>query len=190
LTKLEIYDQIDDYTGVFNARFFVQDTDLEMSRAKRYQTIFSVAEVDFPVAPLQTLTRRQRKGIRRELGRLLQEAVRTVDRPVHGFDGTRHNFAVVLPETGVEGARIFTERLAERMAAYLRDRGVQITNEEVRSEHLTFPDDGEERIQALRERFADIDHHEHPKEKTIASATRPPDGAGGPAGGGGTPPQA
>ena len=186
LTKLEVYDQIDDYTGVYNARFFVQDTDLEMSRAKRYQTIFSIASVDFPAAPLQGLSRRQRKGIRRELGRLLQEAVRTVDRPVHGFDGARHNFAVVLPETGVEGSRIFTERLAERMAAYLRDRGVQITNEEVRAEHVTFPDDGEERVQTLRQRFAAIDKHEHPQDKTTASAARPSDGppAGGPGAGG------
>lgn len=178
LTKLEVYDQIDDYTGLFNARFFVQDTDLEMSRAKRYQTIFSIAAVDFPVAPLEGLSRRRRKSIRRDLGRLLQEAVRTVDRPVHGFEGTRHSFAVVLPETGVEGSRIFTERLAERMAGYLRDRGIQMTNEDVRSEHVTYPDDGEARIQELRQRFAGIDRHEHPQEKTTASATRPPEGRG------------
>jgi GGDEF domain-containing protein len=178
LTKLEIYDQIDDYTGLFNARFFVQDTDLEISRAKRYQTIFSVAAVDFPVEPLEKLSQRQRKSIRRELGRMLQEAVRAVDRPVHGYEGTRHSFAVVLPETGVEGSRIFTERLAERMAAYLRDRGVPITAEDVRSEHVTYPDDGEGRMQQLRERFAEIDRHEHPQEKTTASATQaPPSGA-------------
>lgn len=185
LMKLEVYDQIDDYTGIYNARFFVQDTDLEMSRAKRYQTIFSISVVDFPVAPLASLSRRQRKGIRREVGRLLQEAVRTVDRPVHGFDGTRHNFAVVLPETGVEGSRIFTERLAERMAAYLRDRGVEITSDDVRAEHVTFPDDGEERVQVLRQRFAEIDRHEHPQEKTTASATSR-SSSGGPTGGGPT----
>lgn len=178
LTKLEIYDQIDDYTGLFNARFFVQDTDLEMSRAKRYQTLFSVAVVDLPVGPLEGLSRRQRKGTRREMGRLLKEAVRTVDRPVHGFDGTRHSFAVVLPETGVEGARIFTERLAERMTAYLRDRGVPIAAEDVRSDHVTYPDDGDDRIQGLRERFAEIDRHEHPQEKATASATRSPPGPG------------
>jgi hypothetical protein len=39
LGKLELYDQIDDATGLFNARFFVQDSGLEVSRADRYQTI-------------------------------------------------------------------------------------------------------------------------------------------------------
>src|SRR6266550_4760763 len=36
LTKLDLYDQIDDDTGLFNARYFLQDTDLEMSRARRF----------------------------------------------------------------------------------------------------------------------------------------------------------
>src|SRR5438270_8704353 len=50
LTKLDLYDQIDDETGLFNARYFLQDTDLEMSRARRYQTIFSVSLVDLPAS--------------------------------------------------------------------------------------------------------------------------------------------
>src|SRR3982751_4392854 len=52
LTKLDLYDQIDDDTGLFNARYFLQDTDLEMSRARRYQTIFSVSLVDLPASAL------------------------------------------------------------------------------------------------------------------------------------------
>ena len=173
LTKLELYDQIDDRTGLFNARFFVQDTDLEMSRAKRYQTIFSIATMSFPGRPFQNVSPRQRKGIQRDAGRLLQEAVRAVDRPVHGFDGNRHNFAVVLPETGVEGSRIFTERLAERMVAYLRDRGVHLTSEDVAVEHVTYPEDGEDRVEALRRRFADIDRHEHPQDAAAPATDEP-----------------
>lgn len=170
LTKLDLYDQIDDYTGLFNARFFVQDTDLEVSRSRRYQTIFSVSLVEFPVAPLQTLTRRQRQTIRKELGRMLQEAVRTVDRAVHGFDGTLHRFACVLPETGAEGARIFTERLAERLHQYLVQRGVSIGPDGVSSTSITYPDDGEDAIQAMRRTFADIDRHEHPEAAPVLPA--------------------
>src|SRR5205807_96489 len=48
LTKLDLYDQVDDDTGLYNARFFLQDTDLEVSRSRRYQTIFSVTVVDVP----------------------------------------------------------------------------------------------------------------------------------------------
>ncbi|MFN2526520.1 MAG: GGDEF domain-containing protein [Actinomycetota bacterium] len=173
LTKLELYDQIDDYTGLFNARFFVQDTDLEVSRSRRYQTIFSISLVDFPVAPLQTLTRRQRQTIRKELGRMLQDAVRTVDRAVHGFDGTIHRFACVLPETGVEGARIFTERLADRLHQYLVQRGVSIERDRVGATSITYPDDGDEAIQALRRTFAEIDRVEHPEAATGQSTTPP-----------------
>src|SRR5438309_2970004 len=75
LTKLDLYDQIDDVTGLFNARYFLQDTDLEMSRASRYQTIFSVSVVDVPAAPLDDMGWRRRRTALRQLGRLLSESV-------------------------------------------------------------------------------------------------------------------
>src|SRR5438270_302451 len=62
LTKLDLYDQIDDATGLFNARYFLQDTDLEMSRARRYQTIFSIAVVDVPAAGLDGMGWRKRRN--------------------------------------------------------------------------------------------------------------------------------
>src|SRR3546814_5145723 len=37
LTKLELYDEVDDETGLYNARHLLQQTDLEMERAKRYE---------------------------------------------------------------------------------------------------------------------------------------------------------
>ncbi len=163
LTKLELYDQIDDATGLFNARFFVQDTDLELSRSKRYQTIFSVVEVSFPNAGLDGLSRRHRATLQRDLGRLLQEAVRTVDRAVHGFDGERDRFAVVLPETGREGASIFVERLAERIARFLAERKFHVSEGDIGRRSVTFPDDGEEGIEALRAEFREIDRFEHPE---------------------------
>src|SRR5437588_5308051 len=62
LTKLDLYDQIDDDTGLFNARYFLQDTDLEMSRARRYQTIFSVALVDIPASAFDEQGWRRRRN--------------------------------------------------------------------------------------------------------------------------------
>ncbi len=170
LTKLELYDQIDDETGLFNARFFVQDTELEMSRSRRYQTIFSVVVVDFPGDGMQRLSRRQRSAVQRDLGRMLQEAVRTVDRPVHGFDGERHRFAVVLPETGKEGARIFVERLGERIQRFLEERKVRLSEGDVARHTVTFPGDGDEAIEQLRTEFRAIDRYEHPAEATEATA--------------------
>jgi GGDEF domain-containing protein len=163
LTKLELYDQIDDTTGLYNARFFVQDTDLEMSRSQRYQTLFSVAVVDLPVKALEALGRRRRSVVLKGLGRMLQTAVRTVDRPVHTSDGKSHWFGVVLPETGPEGARVFTERLADRVAEYVNSRGGQIAADEVKRHHATFPED-DERLEELRNRFAAVDRLEHPEQ--------------------------
>lgn len=168
LDKLELYDQIDDHTGLYNARFFVQDTELEISRSKRYQTIFSVVRVTFPSAGMLGLQRRQRVAIRRDLGRMLKEAVRTMDRAAHGFDGTRHNFAIVLPETGQEGANIFVNRLADRMYTFLTERKVQVSEEEVTRQAVTYPDDGDEAMEALRTEFRAIDAHEHPESAQAA----------------------
>src|SRR5947209_19538227 len=107
LTKLDLYDQIDDETGLFNARYFLQDTDLEMSRARRYQTIFSISSVDFPGSALDDMGWRKRRSTLSQLGQLLADSVRTVDRAVHAHDGDRHRILVVLPETAGDGAQVF-----------------------------------------------------------------------------------
>ena len=170
LTKLELYDQIDDQTNLFNARFFVQDTELELSRSKRYQTIFSIVEVSFPGSGLDALPRRQRASIMRETGRMLKEAVRTVDRPVHGFDGSRHRFAIVLPETSQEGAGIFRDRLAERLSGFLSERRFHIDAGDIEKRSVTFPDDGEEAIEAMRSEYRAIDRVEHPESEGSPSS--------------------
>lgn len=163
IVKLELYDQIDDTTGLYNARFFVQDTDLEMSRSKRYQTIFSVAVVAIPTSSFDSMGRRRSKAALRDIGRLLGHAVRTVDRCVHAVDGDTHRFAVVLPETGREGAGIFTQRLTRRMVEFVDKRGGSIRSEQIEERALTYPDD-EGELEALRARFSEIDAAEHPPQ--------------------------
>ncbi len=169
LEKLDVYDQVDDDTGLFNARFLVQDTDLEMNRATRYKTFFSVCMVELPAGPLDALTRRKRTTLLRELGGQLNEAVRAVDRAVHARDGSVHRFAVVCPETGTEGAQVFASRLAERVGAFVRSRGVDLADGELVSVACTYPgDDG--RLASLREQFAAIDRSEHPEHPVAPSS--------------------
>ena len=160
LTKLELYDQIDDDTGLFNARFFIQDSELEMSRADRYQTLFSVGIVDVPADALYQLGRRQRDRVLRDLGRLLRDSVRTVDRAVHVRHDNNHRLLVMLPETAREGANIFTSRLAENISQWLGGKGARI-EDGLTNTSLTFPDD-KEAIEALRNDFKAIDRGEHP----------------------------
>jgi GGDEF domain-containing protein len=162
LAKLELYDQIDDSTGLYNARFFVEDTDLEMSRSTRYNTIFSVAVADIPAVSIDRLSRRQRASVLRSLGGLLQRSVRNVDRPVFATDRARHRIAVVLPETGAEGARVFAERLAARIAELLGQAGA------VEHLALTYPGD-DERLVELRREFEAIDRAEHPEAAELSS---------------------
>lgn len=162
LTKLELYDQIDDATGLYNARFFVQDLDLEMSRSRRYQTLFSVAMVEVPNSTLEPLARRPRARLIRELGRLLGDSVRTVDRAAHAAGAGGHYFAAILPETGAEGASIFTERLAEKVGAYIARQGASLPPEGLQSISATFPGD-DALLGVLKEEFEAIDRAEHPE---------------------------
>lgn len=163
LEKLDVYDQVDDDTGLLNARFFLQDTDLEMARAGRYQTFFSVCAVELPSGPVDALPRRKRTALLRDLGGQLHEAVRSVDRAVHARDGSVHRFAVICPETGAEGARVFASRLAERVGAFARSRGVALPDGELVWLACTYPGDDDERLGSLRAQFAAIDRSEHPE---------------------------
>jgi GGDEF domain-containing protein len=162
LTKLELYDQIDDETRLYNARFFVEDTDAEIARSRRYHSIFSVAAVDVPHSAFEGLSRRQKEGLLRDLGRLLSGSVRSVDRAVHAVDDQRHRFAAILPETGAEGARTFTDQMAKRLQGQLGRREGETDAVRLDTAAFTFPgDDGA--VAALRHEFAAIAHRQYPE---------------------------
>jgi GGDEF domain-containing protein len=165
LTKLDLYDQIDDLTGLYNARFFVQEAELEKARAARYRTFFSVAFVDIPVAWFESVSRRQHARIFRELGRMLSESIRTVDRAVHSIDGDHHRLAVILPETGKTGGEVFAGKLAADVSAWLLADGVAAGGP-IRAQVIAYPDD-EEALHRLSTDFAAIDHVEHPAGRGV-----------------------
>jgi hypothetical protein len=156
LEKLELYDEIDDETGLYNARHLLLQTDLEMARAQRYQTLFSVVVLEVPAAPLHALSTRQRRALLRDLGRQLREGARTVDHLVHAHDGTTHRVAAILPETSGTGAEVFRARFSDRVIAFLGDRGAAIDPTEVTTRSLTYPGD-EEAMDVLRAEYQRID---------------------------------
>jgi GGDEF domain-containing protein len=172
IRKIDLYDQIDDATGLFNARFFVEDTDMEMSRSERYRTIFSVCVVDVPARVLDALPRRKAGRALAQLGRVVRAAIRTVDRAVHARSDSLLRIAVILPETGQEGAAVFTGRLAEAVSSFLTERGSSFGADEVMGRTVTFPDQ-EAELRTLREDFAAIDRAEHP-EAPAAGTSRGP----------------
>jgi GGDEF domain-containing protein len=160
LEKLELYDEIDDETGLYNARHLLQQTELEMARARRYQTLFSVVVLDLPAAPLAALRTRQRRAVLRDLGRQLREGVRTVDHVVHARDGVAHRLVAILPETALEGAEIFRGRFDERVRGFLRDRGAALSDADPGALAMTFPGD-DAALEELRSQFQRIDAAQH-----------------------------
>ena len=160
ILKLELYDHVDDATGLHNARFFVQETDLEASRAKRYETMFSVSVVDIEREVFDADGRRGRRALR-ELGRAIAAGIRTVDRAVHVEGGDKHRFAVILPETGKDGATVFTDRLARQLVERLSPGGREVTPERT---IITIPGD-DEALATVRAEFAALDRIEHPETR-------------------------
>lgn len=153
LTKLDLYDQIDDDTGLFNARFLVDGIELERSRAKRYQTLFSVIVLEVPAAALAGLTGRRRRRALRAVGEQVQRSIRQVDRAVHVVDGATHRVVLVLPETPTEGAAVLAERFRTGVTEILREHGAELADDTATVTSATIPGD-EEQVDELRTQVA------------------------------------
>jgi GGDEF domain-containing protein len=157
LDKLDLYDQVDDLTGLGNARLLLTDVDLEHARSQRYQTVFSVSFLTIDAAALDALPARRRRAVLRDLGRKLADGVRSMDRVAHGTDGRLHRVATILPETAEEGARVFQLRLEEQVRAFLADHGAPA---EVSGSVVTVPGDDDALERELGE-WRRIDDAEH-----------------------------
>jgi GGDEF domain-containing protein len=140
LRKLEIYDQIDDETELYNGSFFLEDSDLEMSRSKRYQSIFSVAEVRMDRSLFEGASRRRYRRLMRELATTLKGGLRGVDRPARVQDDGGDRFLFILPETGKQGSEVVAHRL-EDATRQLLERSRVTVNGHVSARAMTFPDD-------------------------------------------------
>ncbi len=160
LTKLELYDEVDDETGLFNARHLLNQADLEKARADRYQTLFSIVLLDLPTSAFASLKARERRAVLRDLGRAMGEGVRNVDHVVHVRDGEQHRLAVVLPETAHEGAEVFRGRFDERVRRYLSSRSVAVGVDHLPARALTFPGD-DAAVETLLAEFTRIDAAQH-----------------------------
>lgn len=167
LTKLDVVDRVDDVTGLGNARSFLSGADLEMSRATRYRTIFSVVVLDFPSAALAPLSRRNRARVLKDLGQEMRRSLRTVDSVAHVADDGRHRLAVILPETPSEGALITAERLTAEVTDFLRSQGSDAKATVVRPRAMTLPAD-EKALRNVREEIASVDRREHPETAKAA----------------------
>lgn len=109
--------ETDPLTETFNRRALLEKLAQEMDRAQRYDTILACLMIDIDNFKKVNDTHGHLIGDRtlRQMANLLRREQRAVD-IVARYGG--EEFVVLLPETGVTGARIFAERILRRVASH------------------------------------------------------------------------
>ncbi|MGQ0849960.1 MAG: hypothetical protein ACT4OP_12790 [Actinomycetota bacterium] len=164
LEKMELHDDVDDDTGLGNARSMLETVDVEKARADRYQKVFSVVLADLTSPSWTTLPNRRQRLALRALGAKLEAAKRSSDHAAHARQGDHHLIALVLPETGPEGARIVAENLQRQLS---HDGATSKT----RLATATYPGDGEA-LSAILRLFREIERAQRPSTKDSPPAAQ------------------
>lgn len=106
----------DELTGLANRRAFLEALTEEIERSKRYGTDVGLVLMDLDGFGKfnKIYSEEQGNEVLREIARVLRETSREVDHPA------RHNigdeFAIIVPETDLEGTFNLAERVRERIA--------------------------------------------------------------------------
>jgi len=113
--KLEVESITDGLTGIYNYRFLIRSIKLEMKRASRFGYPFSFLMIDVDNLKEYNDHNGHLSGSRalRDIARVITESCREIDL-VAKYGGDE--FALLLPQTGLEGAL----RLGERMLKLIR----------------------------------------------------------------------
>jgi two-component system cell cycle response regulator len=122
--RLEALATTDPLTRVLNRRAFLDRLTAEVDRSRRYDSTLALLlfDVDHFKRINDTVGHLAGDSVLRQMGALLEDAVRKVD-IVARYGG--EEFVAILPETSLEGAITFAERLRERIAAQTFDIGNQ-----------------------------------------------------------------
>ena len=104
----------DELTGLFNHRRFQEVISLEVERSKRFNQSLGLIMLDIDnfKSVNDTYGHLQGDQVLREVARILLETCREVDEPAR-YGG--EEMAVALPQTDLEGAVLFAERLRRRI---------------------------------------------------------------------------
>jgi two-component system cell cycle response regulator len=120
--RLEALATTDPLTRVLNRRALLDRLTAEVDRARRFDSPLTLLLLDVDHFKLINDTAGHLAGdaVLRQLGALLEDAVRKVD-VVARYGG--EEFVVILPETAADGGIIFAERLRERIQTQSYDVG-------------------------------------------------------------------
>lgn len=106
---------IDDLTGLFNMRSLYKKLDFEIERARRYERSIAVVMMDLDHFKQVNDSNDHLFGsyVLAQVGKIIRENMRKVDFAArYGGD----EYLIVLSEINDEGAKVFCERLCERIA--------------------------------------------------------------------------
>jgi len=123
IRKLSITDNL---TGLYNQRFFYEQLDQEVARAKRHNSDLTLLMVDLDGFKILNDTRGHLVGdkVLQKLGELIQKCLRTNDQAFrYGGD----EFCLILPETEINGAVIVAERLLGLIRQKLRSYRITLS---------------------------------------------------------------
>lgn len=124
--ELEQLSLIDPLTGLYNYRYFIQRLDQEVHRLERYPKPLSLLRLDVDNFRSYNDAYGHDEGdeLLREIGRILQDKSRKTD-VVCRYAGDE--FAVILPETGTEGAVRIAEDIRDAVAGMNVPTPVHVT---------------------------------------------------------------
>lgn len=117
ITKIKQLVITDDLTGLYNSRYFFEQVDYEVARAKRYETPLSLVFFDLDRFKRVNDTYGHLDGSRllAEVGAIVQKNIRKTDRAArYGGD----EFVIILPQTEKAGARVLATKLLEALHDY------------------------------------------------------------------------
>jgi len=153
----------DGLTGLYNHRYFHERLGQEMKRALRYNHSLSLMMMDLDgfKAVNDTLGHPAGDTILRNFAKLLLSEIRDIDVPArYGGD----EFAVILPETGVDEAREIAERVREAV-----DRRPHLTDEPLSADRGEYGSPSDWKI-TLSVGVAECPTHALQKDALVAAA--------------------
>ena len=154
LRKLELYDEIDDTTGVGNARALLGVVDREVARADRYHSVFSFAIVRLPRGIFDAVRTRAAERALRRVCQTVEGSTRTTDLVARVPLQEREDLVVVLTETSRAGAQQLLDRLVVGTRTILGEHGIHV-NGEVTGTIFSYPGD-DATLLAYRDELAAI----------------------------------